>query len=33
MAVSIPALQQYGFDPDYQAVYDMAFRYARAQCV
>ncbi len=31
MAVTIPNLQQYGFASDYQAIYDMAFRYAREE--
>lgn len=29
--MSIPDLQQHGFDADYQAVYDMAYRYAREE--
>jgi isovaleryl-CoA dehydrogenase len=31
MAITIPNLQQYGFDSDYQAIYDMTFRYAREE--
>jgi isovaleryl-CoA dehydrogenase len=31
MSVTIPNLQQYGFDADYQAIYDMSFRYAREE--
>lgn len=31
MSISIPDLAQYGFDSDYQAIYDMAFRYAREE--
>lgn len=31
MAVTIPDLKQYGFDGDYQAIYDMTFRYAREE--
>ena len=27
--MSIPHLQTFGFNPDYQAVYDIAYRYAR----
>ncbi len=31
MSISIPDLGQYGFDSEYQAIYDMAFRYAREE--
>ena len=31
MSISIPDLGQYGFDNEYQAIYDMAFRYAREE--
>ncbi|MGR9090887.1 MAG: acyl-CoA dehydrogenase family protein [Gammaproteobacteria bacterium] len=31
MSVTIPDLAQYGFDSEYQAIYDMAFRYAREE--
>lgn len=31
MAITIPDLQQYGFASDYQAIYDMSFRYAREE--
>ncbi len=31
MKISIPDLAQYDFDSDYQAIYDMAFRYAREE--
>ena len=31
MALTIPDLQQYGFASDYQAIYDMTFRYAREE--
>jgi len=31
MTVTIPDLAQYGFDTDYQAIYDMSFRYAREE--
>jgi len=31
MPTTIPDLPQYGFDTDYQAIYDMAFRYAREE--
>lgn len=27
--MSIPDLQQFGFDPEYQSVYDMTYRYSR----
>lgn len=31
MSISIPDLGQFGFDSEYQAIYDMAFRYAREE--
>lgn len=31
MTPTIPDLAQYGFDSDYQAIYDMTFRYAREE--
>ena len=31
MTLTIPDLQQYGFTSDYQAIYDMTFRYAREE--
>lgn len=31
MTLTIPDLQQYGFASDYQAIYDMTFRYAREE--
>ena len=31
MNISIPDLARYGFDSEYQAIYDMAFRYAREE--
>ncbi len=31
MTPTIPDLPHYGFDPEYQAIYDMAFRYAREE--
>ena len=29
--MSIPDLQQFGFEPEYQSIYDMAYRYAREE--